>query len=359
LEPALSTLLQSLNEEADLHPLGRLLMRMHLRDLLETRLRLVESWKEERSLERIKRPIFIVGVPRSGSTYLHELLAQIPGYRAPRAWEVMFPVRRWNNRDERRRVRKAAFCLWCFRMLAPEADAVYPLRAQTPHECVAIHSYTFLSEEFVSTCRVPAYEKFLRHTDLLPAYEWEQRFLQHLQFNTPRPRWVLKSPDHVYGLEQLFAVFPDATIIQTHRNPVDVLRSSANLTRVLRGLYGHPGAFEQIHSREAAVLAECAERFMNFRDSHSELAHRIIDVRYADLVEDPVATVGCILNRVLTPMTHEVTQRLRQTASAHTRYRGVRSTHTPVGLPVAAVFGASFKQYCFRFGLPFREADFG
>jgi hypothetical protein len=244
-------------------------------------------------------------------------------------------------------------------MLAPEADAVYPMRAATPHECVAIHSYTFLSEEFVSTCRVPAYEKFLRHTDLLPAYEWEQRFLQHLQFNTAASRWVLKSPDHVYGLEQLFAVFPDATIIQTHRNPVEVLRSSANLTRVLRGLYGHAGSLEQIHSREAAVLAECADRFMNFRDSHSELAHRIIDVRYADLVEDPVATVGYILKCVHTPITHEVTKRLRHTASKRSRYRGVRSPRTPGALPVDRGLGAKFKQYCFRFGLPFREADFG
>jgi hypothetical protein len=169
----------------------------------------------------------------------------------------------------------------------------------------------------------------------------------------------LKSPDHVYGLEQLLAVFPDATIIQTHRNPVDVLRSSANLTRVLRGLYSHPGSLEQIYSREAAVLAECAERFMNFRDSHPELAHRIIDVRYADLVEDPVATVRYILKCVHTPMTHEVTERLRHTASARSRYRGLRSAHIPGALPVDSGLGTSFKQYCFRFGLPFREADFG
>jgi hypothetical protein len=99
LEPALSTLLQSLEEEGDLHALGRFLMRTHLRGLLETRLRLVESWRARRLLavEPLKQPIFIVGVPRSGSTYLHELLAQIPGHRAPRAWEVMFPVRRWND----------------------------------------------------------------------------------------------------------------------------------------------------------------------------------------------------------------------------------------------------------------------
>src|SRR5262245_52811175 len=104
LEPALSILLRSLDQEAELHPLGRLLIRIHLRDLLETRLRLVESWeqKRERLLQvPIKAPIFIVGMPRSGSTYLHELLAQNPGCRAPRVWEVMFPVdSRDRNRDD-------------------------------------------------------------------------------------------------------------------------------------------------------------------------------------------------------------------------------------------------------------------
>jgi hypothetical protein len=102
---------------------------------------------------------------------------------------------------------------------------------------VAIHSYSFLSEEFVSTCRIPGYESFLRQTDLRPAYAFERRFLQHLQFDHPDRQWVLKSPDHVYGLKELFEVFPDALIIQTHRNPFEVLKSSRHLTGVLHGLY--------------------------------------------------------------------------------------------------------------------------
>src|SRR4051794_7009021 len=95
IEPALSMLLKSLESEAELHPLGRLLIQIHLREILETRLRLIERWKANAapmSAARIQQPIFIVGMPRSGSTYLHELLAENPGYRAPRVWEVMFPV---------------------------------------------------------------------------------------------------------------------------------------------------------------------------------------------------------------------------------------------------------------------------
>ena len=160
IEPALSILTNSLELEADLHPLGRFLMWVHLRDLLETRLRLTEAWSgqsEALNGSLIQRPVFITGMPRSGSTFLHELMVEDPKNRAPRVWEVMFPIPPQNGSRSKvdPRVRKAEACLWWFRRLAPRADSVYPMRALTPHECVAIHSYTLLSEEFVSTCRIP------------------------------------------------------------------------------------------------------------------------------------------------------------------------------------------------------------
>jgi len=162
LEPTLSVLVSSLEQEADLHPLGRFLIRIHLRGLLETRLCLAQLWKGQlkaAELSPIQQPIFITGMPRSGSTFLHELLANDPSHRAPRIWEVMFPAsagtpdRGWSDP----RVWRAATCLWWFRRLAPGADRVFPMRARTPHECVAIHSYTVTSEEFVSSCRIPTY----------------------------------------------------------------------------------------------------------------------------------------------------------------------------------------------------------
>src|SRR4051812_31890874 len=127
LTPAFPMLLNSLEQEANLHPLGRLLMRIHLLDLLTTRLRLTDLWKQ--SLERmerevLKRPIFIVGMPRSGSTFLHELLASDPENRAPRVWEVMYPLAATAEQmnDRQSHIRKAETCLWWFRRLAPQAD---------------------------------------------------------------------------------------------------------------------------------------------------------------------------------------------------------------------------------------------
>jgi Sulfotransferase family len=362
-EPALSTLVDSLESEAQLHPVGRLLMRIHLRDLLETRLRLNAAWENIRDrLENspLQRPVFIVGMPRSGSTFLHELLGEDPATRAPRVWEVMFPLRTGplTENERQRRIRKAEACLWWFRKLARQADAVYPMRACTPHECVAIHSYTFLSEEFVSTCRIPTYETFLRSADRSDAYRWQKRFLQALQYGCEPKRWVMKSPDHAHSLKGLFSAFPDAMIIQTHRNPFEVLRSSAELTRVLQGLYGWPGDPDQLAAREARVLAEGTERFISFRDEHPELADRFIDLKYVDLISDPLTAVAQIYQRLNVPLTDEAVNRMRCLASQRSRYhRAVRRPTTARHHPAPTRESRRFEHYCSRFGLNTQSAE--
>jgi len=357
IEPALSILVNSLELQADLHPLGRFLMRVHLLELLETRLRLVQAWSERSQTRRgspIQRPIFITGMPRSGSTFLHELLAEDPENRAPRVWEVMFPLPAQNGvRNEvESRVRKAEASLWWFRRLAPRADSVYPMRAWTPHECVAIHSHTFLSGEFVSICYMPTYQAFLHAADFSSTYNWQKRFLQHLQLDSPTRRWVLKSPDHIFALEGLLAVFPDALIIQTHRDPLEVLRSSSELTHVLQGLFGRVASLDQLGVREARMLAEGIQRIMRFRDGHPELATRFIDVTYRELVSDPLAIVRQIYQHFDILLTERAAERMQRMASNRSRYQ--RNNGSPT-LAKLGLHGTTetrrFQSYCSRFGI--------
>jgi LPS sulfotransferase NodH len=357
LNPALPILTESLEREANLHPLGRFLMRIHLRELLGARLRWVACCKgraEEIAKSAPVAPVFIVGMPRSGSTFLHELLSQDPALRAPRVWEVMSPERAGESdrgwRDSR--VWHAAWCLWCFRRLAPRADAVYPMRARTPHECVAIHSHTFLSEEFVSTCHIPTYKEFLRSADLRPAYEWEKRFLSFLQCGSPKRRWVLKSPDHVRSLDALLAVFPDATIIHTHRHPLDSLRSSIQLTEVLQRLYGRPQSRDKLAEREAENLAWSVTRMIQFRDEHPELADRFLDVNYTELASDPMAIVLRLYRHLRIPLSNEAIFAMQNLVCRRSVYRGRRT------VPEIADLGLDrmeqlrlFGKYCRRFGI--------
>jgi hypothetical protein len=326
IDKPLSVLVHSLELQADLHPLGRFLMRIHLRELLETRLRLTQEWRgqsEALNASLIHRPIFITGMPRSGSTFLHELMTEDPGNRAPRVWEVMFPIPGENDARSKvdPRMGKAEACLWWFRRLAPRADEVYPMRAWTPHECVAIHSYTMLSEGFAITCRIPAYEAFLREGNLGPAYAWQKRFLQYLQLLRPIKQWILKSPEHVYGLEHLLAIFPDAVIIQTHRNPLEVLRSSIQLTEVLGSVFAHPDDRVQGRIREARTLAESMESIGSFRKTHPELEARFIDVEYDELVSDPLAVVHQVYQRLNMRLSEMAIERMRHLAARRSRYK--------------------------------------
>jgi hypothetical protein len=294
-------------------------------------------------------------MPRSGSTFLHELLIEDHALRAPRVWEVMStanaaePDKGWRDL----RVRRVAWDLWWFRRLAPEIDAVYPMRARTPQECIVIHSYTFLSEEFLCTFRLPTYHAFLRSSDLRPAYAWQKRFLQFLQSHSPATQWVLKSPDHVRGLEALFSVFPDARIIQTHRSPLDVLRSAIHLTEVLQRFYARPPSREWMAETEAKSLASRMERFIEFRDRHPELANRFVDVNYSDLTENPVGVVRRIYQHFGMPLSSGAVERMSRLAESRSAYKGRRKAATlgEVGLNPSAQAGM-FSEYCRRFGIP-------
>ena len=226
------------------------------------------------------------------------------------------------------------------------------MRASTPHECVAIHSHSFLSEEFISTCRVQSYETFLRKTDLRPAYAWERRFLQYLQLGCPSRQWVLKSPDHARSLEELFDVFPDALIVQTHRNPLEVLHSSCQLTEVLHRLYGRADKPGAVLAHESKVLAEAAGRAIHFRDTHPELEDRFVDVKYTDLISDPLAVIRRVYGRFERSLNPMAAEQMRRLAGARARY----ATSQPRGAlselkSLAVLEMARFEQYCTRFGI--------
>jgi hypothetical protein len=357
VEPALSVLVKSLEEEADLHPLGRLVMRIHLHGLLAGRLRLAarRHTRVHDSQTPSAPPIFITGMPRSGSTFLHELIVQDPALRAPRVWEVLSATSA--TRPDRGRldwrVWRAALYLWLFRRLAPLADDVYPLRARTPQECVAMHSFTFLSEEFISTCHVPSYEAFLRSTDLRPAYAWERNFLELLQAGRSQARWVLKSPDHVRGLDALFAVFPDALVVQTHRSPLESLRSAIQLTEVLRGLYGRPQSRDRLAERETQNMVWSVERVIQFRDQHPELANRFVDVGYSELAADPLKVARRVFRQFEMPLSGDTLRRMEQMARSRSAYKGRRTAPTLAEMGVdPPAHQRLFTEYCRRFGIP-------
>jgi LPS sulfotransferase NodH len=313
----LTVLTASIEREANLHRTGRFLLKNYLLQLLKSRLVLEQTWKDLEPARNgtIKAPIFITGIPRSGSTFLHELLAADPANRVLSAWEILEPVgrhpavRRW----------KTAMSLWMFRRLTRGADAVHPLRANSPHECVSLHSYTLLSREFGTMLRVPAYDGFLDQIDFTPAYVWQKRFMQRAHFNG-HARWVLKAPDHAYSLDALFKVFPDAIIIQTHRAPMEVIKSATRLAYVVRKPFSDALDLEQIAQAETEALQRKISRIMDFREARPELADRFIDVTYHKLTAEPVKMIEHIYEQLNYPFSKHARCEVEQLAMRSGRY---------------------------------------
>ncbi len=289
--------------EADLSLIGRYATRW---DVIRFLTNLLRFQAEERAhpailSQTIERPIFITGLPRSGTTFLHRLMMTDPDNRAPLVWETIYP---WPDRaGADRRAARVARQLRAFEWLAPEFRTLHPLDAASPQECSEITAHVFRSLRFDTNYYVPSYRSWLdadvqRH---LPAYQFHRRFLSHLQYQDGQyqdgqyqdgrdRRWVLKCPEHVFALRAIRAVYPDARLIFVHRDPVKVLLSVARLTEVLRRPFARRLDPKMIGRDESARWLAGAERMMESGDD-AGLPEPICHVHHMDLISDPIATI--------------------------------------------------------------------
>jgi len=300
LEP-LRLLVQCYNSEAELNFIGRMSARTYVLQLLENRL-LVERDRKahpEIAEQQIQSPVFILGLPRTGSTLLFELMAQNTALRAPLSWEVMLPSSSNGVGTGRPdpRIRKAQRMLDWVDRIAPDFKHIHEVGALLHQECLPILAQAFRSLQFHTTNNVPTYQAWLNNADLTPAYEYHRRMLQHFQVFGPRGTWLLKAPAHIFGIEALFRVYPDARIVQTHRDPVRVIGSIASHCVSLRQAFSEELDLENIGSTWCWLWSMGMERTVKFRQEHPELEGRFLDVPYEDIASDPVETVQRIHER--------------------------------------------------------------
>ncbi|MBJ6724573.1 sulfotransferase family protein [Geomesophilobacter sediminis] len=332
-ETALKTLVQALNEEAELGLVGQMAARQHLRELLETRFRLLELWQHQPAIQAapVLPQIFLTGLPKTGSTFLHRLLALDPDNRVPRMWEVMLPLpppdRASAATDDR--IRRAQNRLRWLNWIHPKLVRAHPVGAALPQECGALLGYTLESSVFLDMFTVPSYESWLRSRDLGNAYRFHAQLLQHLQWHSPADRWVLKSSDHLYALKALLKTYPEALFVFLHRDPLRVLQAACSQMALLKRVFSRQVDFEKLGGYESGCLHDKIELILEFRASHPQLEERIVDVRYQDLAEDPVATVRRIYERFGLRLTDAAAARMAAFAAAE---RGGNRTDTfPLG----------------------------
>ncbi len=290
----LRVLLRSYEPDAEFSFVGRICVNNDTVRLLSNRLRLVEDRRRHPGIaaEVIRRPLFITGLPRSGTTFLHALLAQDPAHRAPQVWEVMHPSPPPETASYAtdRRITTTARQLKLADILMPDFKKVHLIGARLPQECIAITSHDFRSYSFETMSAVHSYRAWHDRQDKRPEYEFHRQFLQHLQWRCPGQRWVLKAPGHLLALEGLLQVYPDACILMTHRDPLKVLASCASFTEVLRRAFSDRVDKAAMARQVAERWAEGAGLAVKYRQA-GNLRQQMFDVQYLELVRDPMSMV--------------------------------------------------------------------
>ena len=286
-------LLAACNEEADLSRFGFRALRIDILRCLRNQLHFdgIESDCPSILARPIQAPVFITGMPRSGTTFLHRLILQDPNTIAPRLFQLVYPYASPANYvGTALRKRWVSLQLALFRLIAPELNALHPVAVDSPEECTDITAHVFQSLRFDAMYRVPSYNSWLERRGFLDAYRFHRRFLQHLDAQLPGRRWILKSPDHVFALDDIRRVYPDAHLVLVHRDPVRVLASVAKLTEVLRRPFARSVDPLEIGREVSASWTDGAQRMSDLSASGAHVLH----LNYRHITSRPLDAVRAV-----------------------------------------------------------------
>ncbi len=353
----MSVLLDSFEREAELTTLGRMSCRQTLVGYLENRLRLQQYRLAHPELERevIERPIFIVGLPRTGTTILFNLISEDMHNRPPLSWEVHWPVpppepARYESDP---RIEDAVEVFSNLDRVLPNLAAIHEFGACLPQECVPIRAHEFLSVQFQSTFNVPSYQAWLEQQDLLPAYAFHKRFLQHLQSKYMKDRWVLKSPAHLAAIDEILQTYPDAQIIHTHRDPAKVVPSLASLVYTFRSMSSDSLDPKRIGRQVIDMWTLALQRATEARRRHRDKPAQFFDAYFEDTLADPVDLLRRAYDRFGLELTNEARDRMAAFLAANPR--GSRGVHRyalgDFDLDLGEI-RERFSEYCAEFDVP-------
>jgi hypothetical protein len=308
--------------EAGLNAVGRVTAGSSLVNMLANRLRLEDLLRRHPEIEDvpIARPIIIVGLPRTGTTHLHNLLSADPQLRSLPYWESLEPVPETiPPPDPDPRIERTAMATGFTDVAMPYFKAMHEMTPEHVHEEVQLQTLTLASMLLETQWHVPTYRDWWKSTDQTPAYRYLRRALQALQWLRGGERWVLKSPQHLEQFGRLMTVFPDATVICTHRDPVSVTLSFATMASYSARLsidHPDPKAIGKYWTdRIQDMLTACV------RDRDVLPAEQSLDVRFDDFMADEWGTVERIYEKAEQPFGDETRAALSAYNDNHRRNR--------------------------------------
>lgn len=291
---ALGVLLESYSREADFTPLGASMTRHYLRSGLVARLLSEAAWKRHPRYSdvEIRQPIFVTGLPRTGTTALHRLLGADPNHQGLELWLAEYPQPRpprdqWESIPEYRAL-KAYYAK--AHQENPDFLGLHYIAEDVLEECWQLLRQSLHSVSYESLAHVPSYTRWLDAQDWTPSFRRHRKNLQLIGSNEPHKRWVLKNPSHLFSLDAIMAVYPDALIVQCHRPPETLLASMCSLAEHSTKGWSNTFVGAQIGHDVLDTWARGIERFSVSRANYNP--EQFCDVDYFDFVADPVA-VAC------------------------------------------------------------------
>ena len=353
----LGRFLASLENEAQLNTIGRVIAKERVLGHTVSRLHYLNDRRRfpEIAKQQIVKPVFIIGLPRTGTTILHDILAQDPANRAPMTWEAMFP----SPPPESATFETDARIEIC-ESLFPDIDAqipgfkaMHPMGARLTQECVTLMGEAMCTPLFHCQFDVPSYQDWVDdEADFSHVYDFHQQQLQHLQSRHQGERWVLKTGAHLWGLNHLLAKYPDARIVFTHRDPVESMTSYASLTSLVRTMTTDHVDRAEVARDWTARLQRVVDRGMKFRTAREYPDALFLDVHFSDFVADQFTIVERIYETFGLPMSREGGERMRAFINDNPKGKHGAHNYTPeeYGVDPAAVRHA-FRDYIEQYNL--------
>jgi hypothetical protein len=323
----LEVLVDSINREAALNPVGRMIIRGRLVGVLVNKLVAQDTIKKNPEILDIpvEAPIVVAGLARTGTTMLHRLIARDPAIRSLASWEAINPApleHRSSRKGRDPRYAQAANAAKGLKYMSPGFFAIHPAEPDAPEEEVILLEQSFLTTTPEAMMNVPTYSKWLEGQDHVPAYQALKRMMQYLQWQRPGPgrpvRWVLKTPHHQEYFDPLLRVFPKATIVHTHRDPLKTSASFFSMVTHLQMIFSDEVDPYRVANHWLNKIENMARRTLATR----ERVHNrgFVDVSYYDLIKDPISEVERVYEAAgatLTPAARQGMEASRKVNKQH------------------------------------------
>lgn len=318
----LDVLLESIAKDSHLSAMGEMIAKNSFVGILAQRLRIHDHIKRNPQVleEKIKQPIFVIGPARSGTTILHYLLSQDTRHRVPYVWESFdfYPPINPETMKTDPRVAVAEQRLAMVSQFAPRMAAAHPVAAWDAQECVSMHALEFHSYTFAPQFQCHSYQYWMEKQDMRWVYERQKVMMQFMQSGGLRgDRWLLKSPAHLGRIDEILAVFPDALIIQTHREPTDAMVSLASLHTILQEMAVEHIDFKALAPYYVDRLENTLKKNIDQRKRHSDKPKQFFDLHMLDTIRDPVGCAEAAYSHFGLTLPTDTAQKMRDYMQAH------------------------------------------